>query len=460
MKTKSLLLLFLVSFQSFFAQDIQGSWEGNLAIQGTKLPLIFNIQKNGELYLSTLDSPMQGAKGIPIKETIYVNNELKINAPNLNLKFNGVFKEDTIEGNFIQNGASFPLVLTRKKGDSSILNRPQEPKPPFDYPIEEVVFVNSKDKNTLAGTLTLPKNKKDFPVVILITGSGAQNRDSELFGHKPFAVIANDFAQKGIGVLRLDDRGIGSSTKGNYTDTSANFATDISAAVDFLSARGFGKIGLIGHSEGGMIAPIVAVQNKKVQFIISLAGPGIPIDQMMILQSQSVAKSEGATAIQIESTTEFNKKVYAYIINYKGTNLQADFQAFIKEEFKKLTQNQGLTDSQIDDFVAQQTQSITSPWYVYFIKFNPDLYWSKLKIPVLALNGSLDVQVKATENLAGIQASLSKAGNKKGFIKELSGLNHLFQEAKTGSTSEYVTIEQTFAPTALNIMSDWILGLK
>ncbi|HQE35142.1 MAG TPA: alpha/beta hydrolase [Flavobacterium alvei] len=460
MKNKALVLILFLSFQSLFSQEIQGSWAGSLSIQGTQLPLIFNIQKNGDSYKTTLDSPMQGAKGIPVAETTFANNQLQIVAQNLNLKFSGLLKEEAIEGTFIQNGASFPLVLTRKKEDTPALNRPQEPKAPFDYPIEEVVFVNAKDKNTLAGTLTLPKNKKDFPVVVLITGSGAQNRDSEIFGHKPFAVIANDFAQKGIGVLRLDDRGVGGSSKGTTEDTSANFATDISAAVDFLSAKGFGKIGLIGHSEGGLIAPIVAVQNKKVQFIISLAGPGIPIDQMMLLQSQAIAKSQGATPAQIEASTAFNQKVYAYIINYKGADLKTDFQPFVKEEFKKITQSQGLSESQIDNFVAQQTQNITSSWYVYFIKFNPDLYWSKLKIPVLALNGSLDVQVKATENLAGIQASLSKAGNKKVAIKELPGLNHLFQEAKTGATAEYLTIEQTFAPLVLDTMSNWILGIK
>lgn len=460
MKTKILLFSLFVSFQSLFSQEIQGSWAGSLSIQGTQLPLIFNIQKNGDLYQTTLDSPMQGAKGIPIAETTFANNELQIAAPNLNLKFSGNFKGETIEGTFVQNGGSFPLVLSRKSNKTPALKRPQEPKPPFDYPIEEVDFVNSKDKNTLAGTLTLPKNKKDFPVVVLITGSGAQNRDSEIFGHKPFAVIANDFAQKGIGVLRIDDRGVGGSSKGTTEDTSASFATDIATAVDFLSARGFKNIGLIGHSEGGMIAPIVAVQNKNIQFVISLAGPGIPIDQMMLLQTQSIAKSQGATTTQIDATSAFNKKVYDYIINYKGTNLQADFQPYLKEEFKKLTQDQGLTENQIDEFVAQQIRSVTSPWYVYFLKFNPDLYWSKIKIPVLALNGSLDMQVKATENLAGIQASLAKAGNKKATIKEFPGLNHLFQEAKTGSTAEYSTIEQTIAPVVLDTMSNWILGLK
>lgn len=460
MKTKLVFIFFFVSLQTIFSQEIHGSWAGSLNIQGTQLPLILNVQKNGDLYQTTLDSPMQGAKGIPIKETTFANNELQIAAPNLNLKFTGHFTGNTIEGTFVQNGGSFPLVLTRKLNENPVLKRPQEPKPPFDYPIEEVVFVNPKDKNTLAGTLTLPKNKKDFPIVILITGSGSQNRDSEIYGHRPFAVIANDFALKGIGVLRIDDRGVGGSSKGTPEDTSASFAADIISAVDYLSTKGFATIGLIGHSEGGLIAPIVATQNKKVQFVISLAGPGIPIDKMMILQNASIAKSQGATTTQIEASAAFNKKVYAYIINYNGSNLKADFQPYIKKEFKKLTQNQGLSETQIDEFVTQQTSSVTNPWYVYFLKFNPDLYWPKIKIPVLALNGSLDLQVKATENLGGIQASLAKAGNKKATIKELSGLNHLFQEAKTGSVAEYSTIEQTIAPIVLDTMSNWILGLK
>lgn len=452
MKTKSVLFFLFLCFQSIFAQDIQGAWEGSLSIQGRSLPLIFNIQKSGDSFQTTLDSPMQGAKGIPVKETTYINNELQLSAPNLNLKYSGLFNGTAIEGTFLQNGASFPLVLIRK-----IINRPQEPQPPFDYPIEEVTFLNPKDKNTLAGTLTLPKNKKDFPIVVLITGSGAQDRNSEIFDHHPFAVIAHDFAQKGIGALRLDDRGVGGSSKGGPDDTSANFATDISAAVDFLYAKGYRNIGVIGHSEGGLIAPMVANQNKKVQFVISMAGPGIPIDQMMLLQTQSAMKAEGANASQITTTTAFNEKVYAYIINYSGHNLKADFKDYIKQEYKKFTQNQGFTENQIDEFVTKQTSAITSPWYAYFLKCIPDAYWSKLKIPVLALNGTLDVQVKSAENLAGIQASLQKAGNKKVTITELQGLNHLFQEAKTGTVAEYATIEQTIAPKVLNTMSDWIL---
>ncbi|MGL2992914.1 alpha/beta hydrolase family protein [Flavobacterium sp. TSSA_36] len=457
MKINTILLFLYLSCQSLLAQDIQGSWEGTLSSQGRQLPLIFTIQKTGTVFQSTLDSPTQGAKGIPIQETIFVSNELQLNAPNMNLKYSGVLNGSVIEGTFVQNGASLPLVLKKMKEGLKMVAHPQQPQPPFDYPIEEVTFVNPKDKNTLAGTLTLPKNKKEFPVVVLITGSGAQNRNSEIFNHQPFAVIAHDFAQKGIGVLRLDDRGVGGSSKGHPEDTSANFATDISAAVDFLASKGFKNIGVLGHSEGGMIAPIVATQNKKVQFVISLAGPGLPIDRMMLLQSQSVAKTQGATASQIAASTAFNEKVYAYIINYTGSNLKTDFQRYIKPEFDKLVQNQGLSESQNQDLMTQQTAAVTNPWFVYFLKFNPDLYWSKVKIPVLALNGSLDVQVKATENLAGIKASLEKAGNKKATIQELPGLNHLFQEAKTGSAAEYATIEQTISPTVLNTISDWIL---
>jgi alpha-beta hydrolase superfamily lysophospholipase len=452
MKTKSVLVFLLITFQSIIAQEIQGSWTGKLNFQGMELPLIFTIQKNGEGYQTSLESPMQGAKGIPVKETTFVNNELQLTAPDLNLKYSGVFNGTAIEGTFVQNGGTYPLVLTRK-----ITIRPQQPNGPFDYPIQEVTFVNPKDKNTLAGTLTLPKNKKEFPVVVLITGSGAQDRNSEIFSHQPFAVIAHDFAQKGIGVLRLDDRGIGGSSKGNPEDTSANFASDISAAVAFLTSKGFKKIGVLGHSEGGLIAPMVAAENKKVQFVISMAGPGIPIDRMMLLQTQSIAKAQGATAYQIATTTAFNEKVYAFIINYTGQQLKTDFQNYIREEFKKLTQNQGLTESQIDEFVVQQTSAITRPWYVYFLKLNPDTYWSKIKVPVLALNGTLDVQVKATENLAGIQASLLKGGNKKGTITAFPDLNHLFQEAKTGTVAEYESITQTIAPIVLDTMSTWIL---
>jgi len=280
MKKIILLLILISGYASVFSQEIIGSWAGELNVQGRKIPLIFNIKKIGDTYESTADSPMQGAKDIPIDNTIFSNDELLLDAKKLGFQYKGKFENQTITGTFSQGGMTIDLVLSRKKENEFELKRPQEPKAPFNYIIQEVTFTNPKDNNILAGTLTLPKDKKEFPIAVLITGSGQENRDSEIFGHKPFWVIADDFAKKGIGVLRIDDRGIGGSSKGNNNDTSENFAGDINTAVDFLSKKGYKNIGLIGHSEGGLIAPMVAAKNKNVKFLISMAGPGVSIDEL------------------------------------------------------------------------------------------------------------------------------------------------------------------------------------
>ena len=259
MKTLISMVLILLA-QTFYAQEITGSWQGELDIQGMKLPLILNITKDGENLKSTLDSPKQGAKDLPVSKTEFVNNELKFEASNLGLSYKGTLKDGKIEGTFSQGGMQLTLTFVKSTGENkTVFNRPQTPKEPFDYKTEEVTFVNPTDKNTLAGTISIPKNfKNSDKILVMITGSGRQNRDEELFGHKPFAVIADNFAKKGIATLRIDDRGIGGSSKGKDDDTSANFATDISTAVDLLVKKGYKNIGLIGHSEGGMIAPMVA----------------------------------------------------------------------------------------------------------------------------------------------------------------------------------------------------------
>lgn len=455
---KSISFLFLFfTFSPLFAQEIVGSWAGELDIQGTKLPLIFNIKNDNNNLKSTADSPMQGAKNIPIDSTTFSNNELLLDAKKLGFQYKGKLENQTITGTFSQGGMSVNLVLTRKKEGQFELKRPQEPKPPFNYIIQEVTFTNQKDNNTLAGTLTLPKDKNQFPIAILITGSGPENRDSEIFGHKPFWVIADDFAKKGIGVLRIDDRGIGGSSKGNNNDTSQSFAGDINTAVDFLAKKGYKNIGLIGHSEGGLIAPMVAINNKNVKFIISMAGPGIPINELLLLQTIAIAKAEGATDQEVESTSAFNKKLYEFVKNYNGNDLKKDIKPMMTEEFKTSFENQMADDKELNQYVDSQIQQITNPWFVYFIKTNPQDYWSKIKIPVLAINGTKDLQVIATENLDGIKKSLEKAGNKKFEIKPFENLNHLFQTANSGAVSEYVTIEETISPAVLNTMSNWIL---
>lgn len=459
MKSILLSIAFFFCFSSLFSQEISGSWTGELDIQGNKLPLVFNIKPIGNALKTTMDSPKQGAKDIPVTSTTFEKNELEIKANEMGITYKGTLKNDKIEGTFTQGQMSLPLILSKIKTGESVLKRPQTPKPPFDYIIEEVTFTNPTDNTILAGTLTLPKNKKQFPIVILISGSGQQNRDSELFGHKEFWVIADDFAKKGIGILRVDDRGIGGSNGASAAMTTQTFATDTNAAVAFLAQKGFTNIGLIGHSEGGIIAPMVASQNKKVKFVISMAGPGIPTDELLVLQSNALAKSAGASEEELKSTEVTNREIYALIKNYNGTDLKGEVKKILIANMQKLPKEQQPSADEIANAAEQESSKISIPWFTYFMKINPDVYWSKLKIPVLALNGSKDLQVISKENLAGIKASLEKANNKKIEIVEFPNLNHLFQEAKTGSVEEYGQLEQTIASQVLDKMSSWILKL-
>jgi hypothetical protein len=366
MKKIHIILLIALSSVTSNAQEIVGTWQGSLEIQGMNLPIVFNISKSENGLISTMDSPKQGAKDIPVTATKFENDTLSITMQNLRLKFVGILEKGKVDGVFSQNGMKMPMLLSKIENGESTLKRPQTPKAPFDYSIEEVSFINPTEKNYLAGTLTTPKNIKDFPVVILITGSGSQNRDEEILGHKAFWVIADDFTKKGIGVLRLDDRGIGLSTEGIKNPTSANFATDISAAVAFLSKKGFKKIGLVGHSEGAMIAPITAFSNKKVAFIVSMSGPGIPIDQLMMLQTEAVLNVNATAKEDIDAALKLNTKIYAFVKTYSGQNREKDLEEFMVSELKKAQQN--LTEDQILRTAKTQAKEISNPWFTYFLK--------------------------------------------------------------------------------------------
>lgn len=450
MRTNFIILILLIFFQNLFSQNITGSWYGNLDVQGQKLPLVFHIEQEGNYLKSTFDSPTQGAKGIPIKKTLFENNELTLNASNLGITFSGKLNAQKIEGIFSQSAMKFPLLLTRNE-ETKVVNRPQTPKPPFNYNSDDVTFKNDTEGNLLAGTIAAPKNfKKNQPILVMITGSGAQDRNEEMFEHKPFLVIADDLAKKGIATLRLDDRGIGGSEKGKYGATSEDFVTDINSAVNYLVKNGYKNIGLIGHSEGGMIAPMVAGMNKNVKFLVLLAAPGIPILDLVLDQNKKLAESANLPQAAIDEVLAIKSKTFSYAKNYKGKDFKTDFTKYLEEHFPKMTAQER------EPYVAQ----MSSEWFQYFIKFNPDDYLSKVKIPVLAVDGSLDMQVSAKENLAGIKKSLNKAGNKKFEVQEFEGLNHLFQTAKTGNPSEYGQIEETFSPKVLDKISSWILALK
>lgn len=443
------------------AQDITGQWNGALNVQGTQLRLVFHISRSANGLSSTMDSPDQGAKGIPTTTTAFDNSVLTITVSSAKIEYQGTLGKDSIiVGTFRQGGQSFPLNLSRAEIAKQTLKRPQEPTKPYPYYSEDVQFENSAAGITLAGTLTLPQKDGVFPVVVLITGSGPQNRNEELLGHKPFLVIADYLTRNGIGVLRYDDRGTALS-KGNFkAATSADFATDVQSAIAYLKTRkdiNTKQIGLIGHSEGGLIAPMVASQNKDVAFIVLLAGPGIPGDQILLLQQKLIGRAGGVSEAELNKNERENAKAFA-IVHQSGSleQLKKDLTSFLTASLKENPNSGKPADMSDSAFVQLQVNQIATPWMQYFLKYDPVPALEKLSCPVLALNGAKDLQVPPKENLEAIKKALAKGGNRKVTIKEFPNLNHLFQECTTGAPSEYATIEMTFSPAVLSEMVAWI----
>lgn len=444
-----------------FGQDITGQWNGILKVQGTQLRVVFNINKTESGFSSTMDSPDQGAKGIPVTATSFENQTLKLAVTNLGVEYQGnLDKDNVIVGTFKQGGMSFPLNLSKDMVEKEKLVRPQEPKKPYSYFEEEVSFENTKAGFKLAGTLTLPSKEGRFPAVILISGSGPQNRDEELMGHKPFLVLSDLLTKNGIAVLRFDDRGTAAS-KGDYkTATSLDFASDVEAGVAYLKTRkeiDKKEIGLIGHSEGGIIAPMVACSSKDIAFIVLLAGTGIPGDQLLLLQQELIGKDSHISDTGLKTIKTINKGAFEIVVKSTSSEqLKTDLTNYITQVIKENPDAMVSKGMSQDKFIKMQVDQIASPWMQYFIKYNPAEALEKVKCPVLALNGEKDLQVPPKENLSAIKNALAKGGNKHVTIIELPGLNHLFQECKTGSPTEYATIEQTFSPTALTEILKWI----
>lgn len=466
MRIFSILLIVLLSSITIVAQDITGQWNGVLKVQGTQLRVVFNVTAdNGELK-STMDSPDQGAKGIPTTATTFENSTLKITIINAGIEYTGTLGDDNIiVGTFKQAGQSFPMNLTRgaiekEAIEKEVIARPQEPRKPYPYYSEDITFENKEAKITLAGTLTLPKENGLFPVVILISGSGPQNRDEELLGHKPFLVLSDFLTRNGIAVLRYDDRGTAQSEGDFKAATSADFATDVESAIEYLKTRkeiDKKQIGLIGHSEGGIIAPMVANKSKDVAFIVLLAGTGLPGDQILLSQQRLIGKASGVRDELLQENELINKKAFDVV---KKSNSLEQLEDDLTNLLNKFLVDNPITDipqgMSSDDFVKLQITQVVNPWMQYFIKYDPSPALEKVKCPVLALGGEKDLQVTSKENLEAIKIALAKGGNKKVTIKELPNLNHLFQESITGTPNEYATIEQTFSPIALNEILKWI----
>jgi len=434
------------------AQDLTGFWAGKVDLPTVKLTLIFEFAEPGNDTVK-LDIPEQEANDL-IGTILKVNSDsLVFRHEELNRTFYGEFLNDsTVKGDWEKNKISIPVTL-KKTETPPKLKRPQTPQPPFPYLSEDVEYINSKSGLKLAGTLTIPEKADGCPAVVMLTGSGAQDRDETIFGHKPFFVIADYFARNGIAVLRVDDRGVGGSEGNIAVSTSEEFADDALAGIDFLKTRkeiDSQKIGLIGHSEGGLIAPIAATTSNDVAFFIMMAGPGMTGEEILYEQNDLALHAAGMPEYVIKQNRAVQKTMFDILKN------QSDSALAHRELQIKLSQ--GFYDGMTDEMKAQvdgKIKGINSKWFRYFITYNPQPTLSKVKCPVLALNGAKDLQVPVS-NLEAIEKAIKSGGNENVKIIAFDNLNHLFQNSTTGAVAEYSQIEETIDPEVLRIMKDWI----
>ena len=445
--------------------DIKGIWQGALSIQGMELRIVIHLSNDSTGALTgTMDSPDQGATGIPISEVRFNGDSLRLEVEVARGVFKGKFLADSLlfDGTWSQGGFSLPLKLA-KVDKLPEIKRPQTPEKPYPYDEEDVSYKNGKADIELAGTLTTPRGDGPFPVVLLISGSGAQDRDGAIFNHKPFLVISDYLTRQGIAVLRVDDRGVGGSGGNVSQSTSEDFAGDVLAGIEFLKTRpkiDKTKIGLIGHSEGGIIAPMAAAQSKDVAYIVLMAGTGLPGDKILYLQAALIAKTAGATDEAIAENRAQQEQLFAVLKTEKDDSVAAiKLKEVIKKSIENLTEEQKKQAGDVESIADGQVKQINTPWFRFFLTYDPKTALKKVTCPVLAINGSKDLQVPPKENLQAIEQTLKAAGNENVTIKELPDLNHLFQTSETGSPTEYSKIEETIAPVALQIIGDWILEI-
>ena len=425
-------LLTLVFTIAFSAHAQTGTWSGKLDIQGFKLSIVFHLD---EVH-PTMDSPDQGAKGIPVQVTRMDTGNVTIQIPSIGASFEGLWMPKQIVGTFKQSGMSLPLTLT--PGEIR-LNRPQTPKPPFPYATEEVSFANGDA--ILKGTLVLPEGcSRKTPVLIMVTGSGQQNRDEEIFEHKPFAVIADALARAGIATLRYDDRGVGGSTGDFLLATTEDFKDDALAGIKLLRER-FDKVGVIGHSEGGTIALMLAAE-KQADFIVSLAGMAISGAETLIWQNRVSLGGAGIPEAIIDTYCKAISEAFDGRVN-GGKMPQAD--------------ELDLPDALKQNYLAV-LQQIQAPYFGKFLSLDMRPLLGSIKCPVLAMNGTKDTQVEPESNLGALRNGLPT--NPRNTIEAVEGVNHLFQHCATGTVTEYREIEETMAPEVLEKMVQWLSDFK
>ena len=446
------------------ARNVTGRWTGKLQVPGGELTLVLRIQDgpDGKL-LAFMDSPDQGADNIPCDSVVYSEPHLKVVIASIGGRYEATLDGDTLRGQFIQGGLSLPLVLTPSAEEDRSTLRPQEPKPPYPYQVEEVRFVNSTDGDTLAGTLTLPTSPGPHRAVVMITGSGPQDRDERIMNHRPFLVWADALTRLGIAVLRYDDRGTGAST-GNFSEaTTADFARDVEAAVDYLRSRkeiDNQRIGLIGHSEGGIIAPMVAVSRPKdVSFIVLLAAPGLRGDSILLMQSEVISRRSHTPDSIREATTQLNRSLFALLVppTTDEEALRQSLAEVLRDAFFDGPLAPPMSHEQVELAINLEMEMLTAPWMRDFLRYDPVPMLSRVQCPVLAVQGNEDVQVPAAANLPIVEKALTLHGNKAVTVKEFPGLNHLLQHCQTCLPDEYGEIRETVSPEVLQFVGEWIM---
>ena len=427
--------------------DLNGDWDGTLLVSGMKLRLALHLESKDGATVGTITSIDQGGAALPLSEIKVEDDTLSfaLTKPAAGYQATIAKDEKTLDGVWAQNGSTLALTFERRAPGAAapVLVRPQEPHAPYPYRSEDVVYDGPAGK--LAGTLTMPQSGGPFAAAILIAGSGPHDRDETIFGHKPFLVLADYLTRHGMAVLRSDKRGVGQSAGDGASATTEDYAADVQAALAYLKTRKEidpAKIGLIGHSEGGLIAPMVATKDKSVAFVVLMAGPGLRGDRILVMQGHLIMQAMGASQEQLDTNDRIERQVLDAVIAAKTPE---DARASAKAVL--VAAKLGLPDAAVDARVA----AVASPWFRYFLTYDPAPALAAVQCPMLALNGDKDLQVPAQEDLAAI-----KAANPRATTIALPGLNHLFQTAKTGSLTEYSEIEETIAPVALETIDTWI----
>jgi len=448
------------SQESVKTSSIVGDWSGVLDVGIAKVTLVLHIQQNLDGALSaTVDTLEQKVNGTLIDLVTFDDRSLRFEIKAAFAKFEGLLikNESEISGQWTQAGQSFPLAFERGIKSVEAPNRPQEPKLPLPYTEEHISYNNPEADVTLSGTLTLPPSKGPFPVVLLIAGSGPIDRDETVFGHKPFLVLADYLTRQGIAVLRFDKRGCGKST-GNYDQaTSQDFSDDVLAGIAYIKSRkelNLNQIGLVGHSEGGIIAPIVAAKSKDVAFIVLMAGTGVTGEKILYEQGALVQRALGETEDTINQCRKFQEQMFTIVKKESDPQIAA-------EQLQEISKNYLATLPVTQEKVTLEslkTARVNTKWFRYFLTYDPIISLKQVRVPVLALNGELDLQVSSKQNLPVISQALEESGNRDFTIIELPRLNHFFQTCETGSIAEYEKIEETISPLTLNLITEWVLA--